>query len=233
LIGDLRALKAIVLDVDGTLYRQGKLRRLMLVRLLRAHLTRPVRGWRTARVLQAYRRAQEDLRDLGIAEDIAGAQIRRTCERTRAESATVQEWVARWMEHEPLEFLAGCIQPGLGNFLTDCNARGLRLATLSDYPAAAKLEALGIASFFDVALSAQDPAIDCFKPNPRGLLIALERLGAAPSESLYVGDRLDVDAPTARAAGVECAILTRHHPGAPSGTLCFAGYSELQKLLFP
>jgi FMN phosphatase YigB (HAD superfamily) len=229
----LQALKAIVFDVDGTLYRQDRLRRAMLIHLLRAHATRPIRGWRTARVLQAYRRAQEDLRAAGVAQDIAGAQITRTCERTRTERGTVVEWVTRWMEREPLTFLADCLQPGLPEFLCACKARGLRVGALSDYPAEAKLEALGIAPFFDLVLCAQDRAIDCFKPNPRGLLVALARLGSAPSESLYVGDRLDVDAPTAAAAGTRCAIVTgRHTPDPPPGALCVAAYPELQTLLF-
>jgi FMN phosphatase YigB (HAD superfamily) len=32
--------------------------------------------------------------------------------------------------------------------------------------------------------------------------------GLDPSEVLYVGDRIDVDAPGARAAGMPCAVLT-------------------------
>ncbi len=231
---DVRAIRAVVFDVDGTLYRQDKLRKRMLVRLLTAHLTHPVRGWRTGRILQAYRRAQEDLRASGVTENVARAQIRRTSELTRAESVTVIECTTRWMEHEPLALLAGCIQPGLAEFLGACKARGMLLGTLSDYPAADKVEALGVASFFDVVLCAQDPAVDCFKPNPRGLLVALERLRAEPSESLYIGDRLDVDAPTAEGAGVGCAILTKRQPARISpGVTCVAGYAELQKVLFP
>jgi FMN phosphatase YigB (HAD superfamily) len=226
-------LEAIVFDVDGTLYRQDQLRRRMLVHLVRSHAMRPVRGWRTARVLQAYRRAQEDLRVLNATEDIAGAQVTRTCERTGAQRDTVVEWVNRWMEQEPLAFLAECIQPGLREFLNACKARGQRLGALSDYPAEAKLEALGIAPFFDVVLCAQDPAIDCFKPNPRGLLVALTRLGSLASKSLYVGDRLDVDAPTAKAAGTRCAIVTRHGAPTQSDTpLVVPSFSKLQALLF-
>jgi len=206
----------------------------MLVQLIRAHATRPVRGLRTARVLQAYRRAQEDLRAAGVAADVAGAQIERTCERAGVNRDTVVAHVTRWMEREPLTMLAGCIQPGLHEFLDACKSRGLRLGALSDYPAEAKLEALGVARFFDVVLCAQDPSVDCFKPNPRGLLVAVERLGATPAESLYVGDRFDVDAPTAQAAGTRCAIVTRHRrPTDPAGPLSAADYFELQALLWP
>ena len=227
-------LKACVLDIDGTMYRQNVLRREMLGLLLRKHAAHPLRGWHTARVLRAYRHAQESLRSTGTDHDVARAQIRLTCERTNSDYDAVVACVEQWMEQEPLAFLPRCVQPGLFEFLAACRARGLRLAALSDYPAQAKLEALGVAGLFDVVLSAQDPAIDVFKPNPRGLLVALERLGSTTSESLYVGDRLDVDAPTAAAAGMRCAILTeRPTANAAETQIWFARYSQLQTLLLP
>ena len=43
---------------------------------------------------------------------------------------------------------------------------------LSDYPAEAKLQALGLAGRFSPVLCATDPEIGAFKPNPRGFLHA-------------------------------------------------------------
>jgi FMN phosphatase YigB (HAD superfamily) len=227
-------LKAVVFDVDGTLYRQDLLRRVMFVHLVRSHATRPVRLWRTARVLQAYRRAQEHLRTAGVARDISDAQIALASEHAKVDRDAVVANVTRWIEHEPLAFLPQCLQPGLPEFLRACKAHGLRLGALSDYPADAKLEALGIAELFDVVLAAQDPAIDVFKPNPRGLLLALERLGATASEGLYVGDRLDVDVPTADAAGARCAIVTGYRtPKGPAAAVRVRNYAELHDMLFP
>jgi phosphoglycolate phosphatase-like HAD superfamily hydrolase len=37
--------------------------------------------------------------------------------------------------------------------------------------------------------------------------VACARLGVDPEEALYVGDRVEVDAAAAAAAGVPCAIL--------------------------
>ena len=166
--------------------------------------------------------------------DIGAAQLRLTCERTNVDQHSVVECVSRWMEHEPLAILPRCLQPGILEFLQACKARGLRLAALSDYPAEAKLRALGLADLFDVVLCAQSPDIDVFKPNPRGLLLALERLGSARTESLYVGDRVDVDAVTAEAAGVPCAILTPHRPrSAPAAYTQVASYPQLRDLLWP
>ena len=227
-----RALKAIVFDVDGTLYRQGPVRRAMLVRLLAAYAMHPVAGWRTLSALRAYRHAQERLRS-HVSGDVAEAQLRLTCERTRMHRASVVECVERWMEREPLTFLRRHVQPGLVELLDTCRARGVRLATLSDYPADAKLRALGVAQYFDVTLSAQAADIGVFKPNPRGLHVAVERLGVTALDTLYVGDRVDVDAAAAEAAGVACAILTRT-PRARTSSLHLeaASYFQLSELLF-
>lgn len=225
--------KAIIFDVDGTLYRQDHVRKAMLVRLLRAHFAHPVTGWRTARILQAYRRVQEEIRGHAVEGHVGSLQINLAAERVGVDADVVVACVARWMEREPLAILAASIQPGLVEFLEASKARRIRLGALSDYPVDAKLEALGVARFLDVALCAQDPAIDRFKPDPRGLLVALDRLGSTASETLYVGDRLDVDAPTAAAAGMRCVIVTRR--AAPVGVespLCVTDYFGLKALLW-
>jgi HAD superfamily hydrolase (TIGR01549 family) len=223
-------LKAIVFDVDGTLYRQSPLRRAMLQKLVVGHLTNPLRGWQTMRILSAYRHAQEHLRGAS-GTNVADAQLAMACERTKLGRAAVTACVERWMEQEPLSLLARFLQPGLIEFLDASQKRGLKLAALSDYPVDAKLRALGVADRFELTLCAQAPEIGVFKPDPRGLIVALERLGLTPAQTLYVGDRVDVDAAAAAAAGIPCAILTRQHDGAGTHVVV-TDYFQLHDLLF-
>ena len=231
---DPALLKAIIFDLDGTLYRQNSLRRAMLVRLLRAHASRPLSGLRAFRILGAYRRAQERLREeLTISMDLAEAQIRLTCEQTKVDAGDIAECVTRWMEQEPLHLLARHLQAGLADFLRACQARGLRLAVLSDYPADAKLAALGLNGYFDVVLAAQSAEVGVFKPHPRGLLLAAERLGVNASQCVYVGDRAEVDGPAAAAAGMACFILApRHRSRSQRSWMHVDGYRQLHELLF-
>lgn len=56
--------------------------------------------------------------------------------------------------------------------------------------------------FFDLIVGGED--VRQMKPNPEGLLLAMERLGVTPAETLYLGDSV-VDALTARAASVPFA----------------------------
>jgi FMN phosphatase YigB (HAD superfamily) len=205
---DLAGVTAVIFDVDGTLYRQRPLRRAMAARMVRAHLLRPVRGARTVRVLGAYRSAQEELRSSPALVGLAGAQAVIAAERSGVPTDEVQRCVAHWMDTVPLDLLCRYVQPGLTELLESLRRNGIRLGVFSDYPATDKLRALGIGDLFDVVVCAGDAEVSAFKPSPRGLLIALERLGVGADEALYVGDRVDADAAAAAAAGVRCAILT-------------------------
>jgi FMN phosphatase YigB (HAD superfamily) len=230
---DPTRLKAIVFDVDGTLYGQSGLRRAMLLQLLRAHLIKPWEGFNTFRILGAYRRAQEHLRDQPIEGDLAAAQLRWACERSGAPEPVVRALVERWMEQAPLPLLPRFVFPGLSDLLRSAKQRGVRLGVLSDYPAENKLRAMGVAEFFDLVLTAQDPAVNRFKPDPSGLREALRRLGTPGAQALYVGDRAKVDAAAAQAAGVPCVILNPRRNGASHQSWSeVSGYPELHAMLF-
>ena len=232
---DPTAVRAIVFDVDGTLYRQGGVRRGMLLRLLRAHAGRPAEGVRTLRALRAYRRAQEHLRlapegDEALAAD---GQVRLACEWTGLGPDVVGASEERWMEREPLDLVARATRAGLAEFLEACAARGLRLGVLSDYAPGPKLAARGVDRFFHVAVCAQDPDVRAFKPNPRGIEVALARLGVDRRHAIYVGDRPAVDAAAARRAGVPCVIIGRRDAVHPGGWTEVSGYRALRDAFFP
>ena len=141
--------------------------------------------------------------------------------------------MARWMEREPLPLLRKLVTPALRTLLGTAKSRGLRLGILSDYPAVAKLEAMGLETMFDVFVSAQDAEVNRFKPHPGGLVAAMRRLGAHPAQTLYVGDRPEVDGTVARSAGVPCVIIGRRgSPSAPADWTPVSDYVELHALLF-
>jgi HAD superfamily hydrolase (TIGR01509 family) len=230
---DPKRVTTLVFDVDGTLYEQGGLRRAMLVRLLAHAFTHPAGGVATVRALRAYRHAQELLRFAVVEGALGEAQIRLACERSGQASHAVAAVVDRWMHREPLDLLERFVMPGLRTLLETAKDRGLRLGVLSDYPAAAKLEAMKLAEFFDVVVCAQDASVNRFKPDPSGLVETLRRLGASPGQALYVGDRLDVDASVARAAGVPCVLVGRRGGSVSTHAASIANYRELHTRLFP
>jgi phosphoglycolate phosphatase len=91
--------------------------------------------------------------------------------------------------------------------LAELNRRGVALGVCTNKDTALArtvLRALGLDSFLGVVLGAD--AVARRKPDPEHLLAALRALGTAPADALYVGDKA-IDADTARAAGVRCALV--------------------------
>ena len=200
--------QAILFDVDGTLYHQTRLRLSMLGKLMSWSLMRPRSGYRTLAALRAYRVAQEKLRAEGKRHaDLAQAQLSQAGGDSGLPEPFVKAVVERWMQQEPLPLLARMRRAGLIDCLEKLKAQRLALGVVSDYPATEKLRALGADQLFDVVVSAQDTEVGQFKPSPRGLLVAAERLGISATQAAYVGDRADVDAVAAQRAGMDCFIL--------------------------
>ena len=208
----LSRLKALIFDLDGTMYKQEVLRRAMVWRILRAYLRHPLRGCRTVRVLQAYRRAQEMLRRNGMTGSPQAQQVRLAAQICKLPKSEVQSCVDFWSE-QAMGLLLPALRPGLVELLKLAREKGLSLGVLSDYPAEAKLSSMGLRKYFDVVVTADDPEVQCFKPSSRGLEIVLRRLGLKKDEAVYIGDRPDVDAVAAASAGIPCAILTSSYNG--------------------
>lgn len=68
-----------------------------------------------------------------------------------------------------------------------------------------KLERVGLAGYFEAILDSHEEGVE--KPDPAIFRRAMERTGAAPSRSLYVGDMYHIDVVGAREAGMEAVLL--------------------------
>lgn len=84
---------------------------------------------------------------------------------------------------------------------------GLRLGVVSNSDGRVEqaLEAAGLRNYFDVVIDSALVGVE--KPDPRIFHAALDALGVAPGEALYVGDLYEVDVVGARAAGMEAVLL--------------------------
>jgi len=189
----------------------------MAVELALTPLRAPREAWRTLRRLRAFRRIREELREFGRpAEALEELQYREPARRLGETPQAIAAVVAEWIFSRPLRHLGSCRREGIEELLSELRARSVRLGVFSDYPAAQKLEALGLAEFFPLVLCATDPEINAFKPHPRGFQRACESWELEPAQVLYVGDRADVDGRGARAAGMDALILGRKSEDYPS-----------------
>jgi HAD superfamily hydrolase (TIGR01509 family) len=224
------SIRAIIFDLDGTVYRNAPVVRRMALRLA-AHVARhPGTGWRTVQLISAYRLAQERLREAG-APCSDGQQLAFACEQTGADAEWASRVVARWMETSPLDLVRKYMRPDIAEFLALARRNDLRLAVFSDYPADAKLTAMEIRQHFDVVRWAQQSDVSVFKPNPRGLQLTAKALGVEAADALHVGDRPAVDVAAAHAAGMKAAIIGRHTQASSSSCLHAKTFRELGRLL--
>jgi putative hydrolase of the HAD superfamily len=74
-------------------------------------------------------------------------------------------------------------------------------------PQRAKLAKIGVADRFAVVVASGE--VGCAKPDAAIFMLACERLGVEPALAAHVGDRLDLDAQAASAAGLHGIWLDR------------------------
>lgn len=229
-----RRIRAVLFDLDGTLYPKLGLRGFMLAELALAPLSgRSLSEARADyRQLRGFRRFREELRDLEDSEpDLEGFQYREIGRRLGVDPAVLRRRIDTWIHRRPLKYMRLVRRSGLPALLDDLRRGGLRLGVFSDYPAADKLRAMGLADAFDLVLDAEDPAVSALKPHPKGLLEAARRWGLQPAEVLYVGDRPEVDGGAAERAGMPCAILSRRAPRADEAWLAIRDLRQIVERL--
>jgi FMN phosphatase YigB (HAD superfamily) len=208
-----RDLKAVIFDVDGTLYRLRELKRAVQIHFIRGNWRRPLEAWRVHRAVTAYRHAVEELRaSRPVGVELSERHLECASKSARLSKEYIRDCVDRLMMQEPLAFLPRFRHEGVQEVLQEMSEAGLRLGIFSDLPAATKLRALGIEGFFEAVISAQDSEVQRFKPHPRGLLLVLERMGISAGQALYVGDRPEIDGLAARRAGMAFFAAGDGHP---------------------
>jgi phosphoglycolate phosphatase/putative hydrolase of the HAD superfamily len=195
---DWAGIGLVVFDMDGTLYDQRQLRARMLVQLLKS------RSLDVMLTLRAFRQGREEL--ASQSDDFRTRQYELTAARRGRSVEHVQGLVVEWMENRPLPYLAACRLQGVDRLFAALRAAGKRIAIFSDYPAEAKLAALGLDA--DIAMSSCDPLVGKLKPDPAGLRRILEMTEVDAPAALMIGDRVDRDWEAARRIGMRALIRT-------------------------
>ncbi len=189
----------IVFDLDGTLVDSlGDLQR-ALNRTLAEYHCAPL----------ALARVQSMVGD-GVGQLVARALEATGCE------ADPQQAVARYLAHYEADPVAHTqVYPGVRATLEAFRQDGIPLAVLTNKLSRSTqlvLERLDLARYFSRVVSGD--SLEFRKPDPRVLLAVLADFSARPAESLMVGDS-EVDADTARAAGVPFVQMTYGYHRAP------------------
>lgn len=145
-----------------------------------------------------------------------------------------EEVIWRW--YEPLSRRAD-IEPDLHETLTHLTESGIKLGIVSNtFVNRASLDRqladLGLLDFFPVRLYSYELAMR--KPDPRVFGIAAERIGEAPQNILFVGDRIDADIQAALDCGMRAALkeaYTNAGKDIPGGAWKIRRIAELPTLV--
>ncbi len=148
---------------------------------------------------------------LEVLRGYVGDGIRMLMQRTleRDDPVDLDRAIAIWRPHYEEHGLDHTrLYPGIEELLRGAVARGLRLGVVSnklESLSVMMLEGLGCRPMFSVVVGGDSTRKR--KPDPEPLLVAMERLGASPGQTLMVGDSPN-DILAARAAGcASCGVL--------------------------
>ncbi len=174
----------------------------------------------TIKVLKHFRQIREELGNEGV-HNFETTRLERTSLITGIPPEKVAQIVQEWIEIRPLAYLKACRYPGLTKVFQSLRSRGIKIGVFSDYPASQKLKAMDLEA--DFVISAEDEVVGVLKPNPRGLMLLMERAQTSPSKTLMIGDRIDRDGEAAQRAGT--LSLIRSAKSVPGWT-CFQSYEQ-------
>lgn len=214
--------KAVILDVDGTLYSQPRLRLYMAASLALYYLCHPFRV-KELIILNKYRSVREnwlrlqaeesDLLPMPPSTEVASievAQYQYVAKLLNVSPEQVKNVVLHWIHAKPLTLLPKCKDTGLAGLIERLHERSAIIAVYSDYPAKDKLKSLDIQA--DFTFCSSDADINCMKPQPRAMNVILKKLNVSCADALMIGDRFSKDGMAAKNIGMDYIILTKSMP---------------------
>lgn len=188
--------RAVVFDLDGTLYYQKPFRIRMILYLLGHILRRPssigdiflIKRYREVREKwETYEKTASFPADMSL----ENRQYEFVAREKNVPAKRVEDAVHFFIQEAPLVLLPAYKDAILSEAIEQLKNKGISIVVYSDYPVEEKLRALGIKA--DFCFTSADEQINCMKPDPKGLQVILETLNLNAADAVMVGDRYEKD----------------------------------------
>ena len=212
-------LKAVLFDVDGTLYPQS----FFIRTSLRFFLQHP-------RLSIAFRHLRHDVRAIGGVEDLHLAQVSLAAGYMRIPAEQAEELLNTHIYGTYMNMLSKAKPyPKVEPLLADLKKAGLKLGVITDYPVGAKVSALGFDRYWDVTISAD--TMGHLKPEPDAFLLAAEEMKISPEQIIYVGNEYKYDIIGAKKAGMKTAHLAQKAVPDSVADITFSDFDDLRSYI--
>lgn len=206
--------KAVVWDMDGTLYFQPKLRTFMAIKLV-TYYALHIFSIKDLFILKKFREVRDEWDSVVLLEGdnidrnlpLETQQYEYVATLMKTTSDNVKCIIERWIYVEPLDTLKKCKDNEAVALMNRIKLSGNDNFILSDYPVEDKLEALEIE--VDGCFAATDEKLGVMKPDPKGLFLISKELNIPMDEILMIGDRMSKDGKAAINAGCDYVILSK------------------------
>ena len=198
--------RAIILDMDGTLYYQWPVRLYMFFSLGLYYLLHLPR-FKELFVLRDYRRIREK-RKFAECENFERRQYQHLADKYNLSYEVIKAGIEYWMQDAALGAVSRASDKNLISLARRFQASGGTVIVYSDYPVSKKLETIDLQPNFQ--FYSGDSEIQCMKPDKSGLDRILAITGFDSHEVLFIGDRYEKDGKCAENAGMDYIILPQN-----------------------
>lgn len=200
---DIYEKKAVIFDVDGTLYNQSHMRIYMFIRLV-SFYSLHLKSIKELIAIYYFRklREEEKYRASGI-EKITEI----VAERLHIKTDIVASAIKKWMFEIPLDVINKCSYSDVISCARKFRDAEKKIIIYSDYPAEEKLSALEIP--YDYIFVSGEGYLQELKPSIHAMKHILHSTELSPNEIIYIGDRDEKDGTSAKLVGIQYCDI--HH----------------------
>lgn len=195
--------KAVILDIDDTLYDYAPLNDTAIesvVRLARDKYSIDSEEFKTAFSL-ARNETKRVLQDTGASHNRM-LYFQKTIEKLGLKPAVIALDLYECYWGYMLDNMQ--FNEGVKECLQYCETNAIKIGICSDLTAHIqhrKLQKLGIADFIDAIVTSEEAGVE--KPDQRTFSMILEKLEVKPEDALYIGDSFKKDVQGAKSAGID------------------------------